>query len=215
MGDTVGADERVAVFQRIGWTPSDRLAWLLEEVQQRDRLPGDDEIARLGLAAVAATDIERIQQDLSNLSFLSPERDQPPLKEVPTLLGEARRLIALAIAKQPVPLGELATRALVWNPDKEQFQLLAVPARMTWELRVRRAVVLLLSEHGHHLYACQAQAPRRSTACGRWFLSPDPRARYCSDNCRVRESQRAHRARRAGRQQRATRSKRSRTKTPA
>jgi hypothetical protein len=183
-----------AILGRVGYTPRDRLAWVVREVQKKrhDMTPADRDNLRSELAVFVMAGVGGAVGDRHGNLF------RPELDEVKSILDELYAMIASAVRRERVNVGPTLVRnRLVW--DTETCRYTTIPmgpygAGEGWSSRGRRMLARLIEENGHFLRECPAPEARDPAAqCGSWFVANRPRQLYCSPRCQSRAATQAYR----------------------
>ncbi len=193
----------LATLRRIGFTPRDRLAWLVNVVQKRfeDLPPGERNDLRLAVVLYVMNDPSRQPRE-SKAEFATYRyegQDSPTDEEVRDTLTHFEGVLRDVARREKLtsPSRGRESEYLSWNEQAGRYVYGEVYSKRTWKEAVRFALWRQLVEYGHLVKECRA--PRRrgkpGEVCGLLFVAKRPNQDFCSSTCRGRAGVRAVRAR--------------------
>lgn len=194
----------LAVSSRVGFTPKDRLTWLVSVAQRRieDFTPGERDDVTLALSLYVFTDPARSprQGRAEFLPYLGEPRTLPTKTEIQEILTRCEEQLRAVARRENLtaPSRPRQSEHLEWEKGAGRYAYREVYAKWSWTDGVRFALWRQLEAYGHLVKECRA--PRRrgkpKEICGALFVAKRPNQDFCSSTCRGRAGIRAVRARR-------------------
>ena len=122
---------------------------------------------------------------------------RPSLSDVQALLMDFKNIIENILLRDGKSISfkrdTSAEDHLRWAPELKRFIEFSHSSR-EWVTFIYQNLKIFLIEYGHLINACHAHAPwGNDRPCGKWFVAGRPTQKYCSSQCRGRETVRSSR----------------------